>query len=109
MHRPVPLAEQFEAGAEPAPVVADAPVVDPLLAQLIEMKRENVALRARIAEIETPTTWLALKSAAARANILYESMRRLAERGGIVAKRDGGRILIDERSLNEYIERSRRK
>jgi len=82
------------------------PIADPLLAQVIELKRENAALRARLAEIETPV-WLTLKSAAGRANILYESMRRLAERGGVVAKKDCGRIFIDQRSLDQYIARRR--
>jgi hypothetical protein len=84
----------------------DEPIANPLLAQLAELQRENAALRARLAQLETPV-WLTLKSAAARANILYESARRLAERGGVVAKKDCGRIFIDQRSLDQYIARRR--
>jgi hypothetical protein len=95
------IADRIE---QPEPAV-DPPGTD-VLAQLIELRSENAALRARLAEIETPV-WLALKPAAARANILYESMRRLAERGGVVAKKDCGRIFIDQKSLDQYIERRR--
>ena len=103
---------------EPEPAadlpVADAPQAEnsPLLAQFIELQHQVVALRARVAQLESPPRrWMALKAAARReeVQVRYETLRRWVTRGSVVARKDGGRIFVDLYSVLEYIARSRDK
>jgi hypothetical protein len=97
--------------AEPAAdlPVADPPqAADPLAATVAELLRENAALRAKVALLETPPrTWLVRKNCARHEGIRYETLRKRCKRGSVVAQRDGGRILVDLYSLQDYLARSR--
>jgi hypothetical protein len=114
MRRPLPLVEQFESGDEPAPVVADAPpIADPLLAELIRVKRENIELRAKVAQLESPPPrrWMALKPCAAHptVNIRYETIRKWCVAGLIEAKKENGRIFVNLHSAQARLSRLRDK
>ncbi|MGA7994791.1 MAG: hypothetical protein WCA28_07755 [Bradyrhizobium sp.] len=102
------IADRIEPEAADLPLVDAPQAADPLLAELNRVRQENSELRKRLAEIETPK-WVALKPAAHRANIKYESLRRIVRRGSVIACRDAGRLFVDARSLDEYISRTRER
>lgn len=86
--------------AETAITLADPETV-------VDLRRTNEQLRARIAELERPAPrWSPLKAAAGECGLDYEWVRKHAVRGLIEARREGGRWLVNVTSLKHRFSRS---
>lgn len=65
-----------------------------VLAELREVRAELAQVRAAL-----PTTWLSLRDAAQRMGVDPRTVRAMGERGEIVTRRAGRRVLVDSASL----------
>jgi hypothetical protein len=71
---------------------------------IAEFKRDNAALRLRVAELEGKQQehWMPLKSAD-RGPYSYNAVRRWAARGLIKARHVGGRVFVEADSLRQFM------
>jgi hypothetical protein len=71
---------------------------------IAEFKRDNAALRQRVAELEAKSVekWIPLKSAD-RGTHSYNTVRRWAVDGVITSKHVGGRVFVDANNLAEFL------
>jgi hypothetical protein len=72
---------------------------------LVELQRENAALRAKLAEIEAPTEWKPLKAAAFVTGQRYETLRRWSRAGKIISEKKDGRVFVDIDSVHARLKR----
>jgi hypothetical protein len=99
--------EQAEPAADPQ-AGDPPPLADLIAASADELRREVIALRAKVERLEKPPRrWMGLKAAARHEGVRYETLRKWCAKGQIVAKREGGRILVDLFSLRDFLGRSR--
>jgi hypothetical protein len=90
----------IEPPVEPVAAAAVSPENAVLLAAVEALTRDNAALRAKLAERETPpVSWRALGSCDL-GRYTYECVRLWCIRGLIIAEKRGGRWFVDEASLN---------
>jgi hypothetical protein len=77
---------------------------DRLQSILAKFKRDNAALRQRVAELEAKSVekWIPLKSAD-RGPHSYNTIRRWAERGLIKTRHVGGRVFVEADSLRQFM------
>ena len=71
---------------------------------LAKFKRDNAALRQRVAELEAKSVekWMPLKSAD-RGPHSYNTIRRWAKRGLIKTRYVGGRVFVEADSLRQFM------
>ncbi|MGO9682360.1 MAG: hypothetical protein ACLPTZ_07185 [Beijerinckiaceae bacterium] len=107
--RPLPEAKRAQTRAVETPAADEtaAAKLDRALAAVDRLERENAELRARLAP-DPDDVFVPLK-AAIPAGFSYETIRSWVHAGFIASRREGGRISVGVRSLNERLARMNRR
>ena len=78
--------------------------IDKLQSIVAKFKRDNDALRQRVAELEGSEHWIPLKSAD-RGPHSYNTARRWAADGDIKSRHVGGRVYVEVNDLARFMAR----
>lgn len=71
-----------------------------LLARRRQLEAEIRRINAALADNEN---WVPLK-AASRGSFAYETVRKWAEEGVVESRKEGGRVFVNQRSLDAYLD-----